>query len=60
MIRRLDKVWYGLLGRAHRWILCRVIAYSERDLVRQAEAQRRQEALRRLERHLAAQKPHLN
>ncbi len=60
MIRRLDKVWFGLLGRAHRWILCRVGAHYRREMVRGAKAHRRQAAVRRLERHLAAQKPHLN
>ena len=60
MIRRLDNLWFGLLGRVHRWILCRVAEYCQRDMVRRAEAHGRQEALRRLERHLASQKPHLN
>ena len=60
MIRRLDNLWFGLLGSAHRWILFRVAAYCQRDRVRRAEAHCRQETLRRLERHLAWQKPHLN
>ena len=60
MIRRLDNLWVGLLGRAHRWILHRVAAHCRREMVREAEAQCRDEALRRLERHVASQKPHLN
>jgi hypothetical protein len=60
MIRRLDTLWVGLLGRAHRWILHRVAAHYRREMVRGAEAHCRHEAVRRLERHLASQKPHLN
>ena len=60
MIGRLDNVWFGLLGRAHRWILRRVAGHFWRKIARGAEAHRRQEAVRRLERHLASQKPHLN
>ena len=56
MIRRLDKVWFVVLGRAQRWILCRVSAHCRREVVRGAKG----EALRRLERALASQKPHLN
>jgi len=60
VIRRVDNLWFGLLGRAHRWMLRRVAAHFGRKMVRGAEAHRRQEAVRRLEQHLASQKPHLN
>ena len=60
MIRRVDNLWFGLLGRAHRWMLRRVAAHFGRKMARGAEAHRRQEAVRRLEQHLASQKPHLN
>ncbi|HOC57306.1 MAG TPA: hypothetical protein PKI20_16930 [Verrucomicrobiota bacterium] len=60
MIRRLDKVWFGLLGKTHRWILCQVAAHYRREMVRGAEAHRRLEAVRRLERHVASQNPNLN
>jgi hypothetical protein len=60
MIRRLDKLWFGVLGRAQRWLLRRVAAHFRRKMGREAEAHRRQEAVQRLERHLASQKPHLN
>ena len=60
MIQRVDNLWFGLLGRAHRWILCRVAAHFLRKMGREAEAHRRQEAVQRLERHLASQKPYLN
>jgi hypothetical protein len=56
----VDNLWFGLLGRAHRWMLRRVAAHFGRKMVRGAEAHRRQEAVRRLEQHLASQKPHLN
>lgn len=48
MIRALDKVWFRLLGSAHRWIL------------RRGEAHYRRETLRRFRRHVAWQKAHLN
>jgi hypothetical protein len=48
MIRRLDNLWFHLLGEAHFWIM------------RRACAHRRREALRRLERHVAWQNAHLN
>jgi hypothetical protein len=60
MIQRVDNLWFGLLGRAHRWILFRVAAHFRRRMAREAEAQRRQEALRRLRLNMAAQRPHLN
>ena len=60
MTRRLDRLWFGVLGRAHRWILCRVAGHYRRAMLRGAVAHRRQEAVRRLERHLASQNPHLN
>lgn len=60
MIQRVDNLWFGLLGRAHCWILRRVAGHFRRKMTRGAEAHRRQEAVRRLERHLASQKPHLN
>jgi len=60
VIQRVDNLWFGLLGRAHRWILCRVAAHFRRRMVRETEAHRRQEAVRRLERHMAPQNPHLN
>ena len=60
MIQRVDKLWFGLLGHAHRWIECRLTAHYRREMVRQAEAYYRVEARRRLRRALATQKPHLN
>ena len=60
MIRRLDSLWSGLLGKAHRWILRRVAAHCRREMVRGAEAHCSYEAQRRLERHLWSQKPRLN
>ena len=60
MIQRVDNLWFGLLGRAHRWILCRVAAHFRRKMGREAEAHRRQEAVQRLERHVASQRPRLN
>jgi hypothetical protein len=60
MIQRVDNLWFGLLGRAHRWILCRVAAHFRRRMVRETEAHRRLEPVRRLERHMASQNPHLN
>ncbi len=60
MIRKLDKLWYGLLYRAHDWVVHRFIACVDREMAREAKADCRQEALGRLERHLASQKPHLN
>lgn len=48
MMRKLDKVWFRLLGVVHHWIM------------RRAEAHCRREKLRRLRRFLAAQKAHLN
>jgi len=60
MIQRVDNLWFGLLGRAHGWVLRRVAAHFRRKMAHGAEAHRRQEAVRRLERHLASQKSHLN
>ncbi len=60
MIRRLDKVWYGLLCRAHVWIMCRVAAHSRRDLARKGNGKPCGEAVHRLRQELARQKPHLN
>ena len=60
MIQRLDNLWFALLGRAHRWMLCRAAAHFRRKMVRETEAHRRREAVRRLERQLATQNPHLN
>ncbi len=60
MIQRVDNLWFGLLGGAHLWILRRVVGHFRRKMEREAAAHRRQEAVRRLERHLASQKPHLN
>ena len=60
MIRRLDKLWYGLLCRAHVWIMCLVAAHSRRELVRNGKAKPRGESVDRLVEHLAGQKPHLN
>lgn len=57
--QRVDNLWFGVLDRAHRWILCRVAAHFRRKMARGAEAGGRREAVRRLERHLA-QKRHLN
>lgn len=48
MIRKLDKLWFRLLGTAYHWIL------------RQAEAHCRREKMRRFRRHLAWQNTHLN
>ena len=48
MMRRLDKCWFRLLATVNGWV------------VRRARAHRRREMLRRLERYLASQKPHLN
>ena len=60
MIRRLDKLWFGVLGRAQRWVLRRVAAHFERELWREGDVCCRQEAQRRLERHVASQRPRLN
>ncbi|HMP82595.1 MAG TPA: hypothetical protein PKA41_07795 [Verrucomicrobiota bacterium] len=48
MIRKLDKLWFWLLGVIHRWRL------------RRGQAHCRREKLRRFRRHLAWQKAHLN
>ena len=48
MIRALDRLWFRLLGRTHRWIL------------RRGEAHYRREMLRLFRRHVAWQKAHLN
>ena len=48
MMRRLDKCWFRLLARVNGWV------------VRRARAHCRRETLRRLERELSWQKPHLN
>ncbi|HEY9174553.1 MAG TPA: hypothetical protein VI136_19890 [Verrucomicrobiae bacterium] len=48
MMRRLDRLWFWLLGAVHDWVLCR------------AQAHCRREKLRRLRRFLAEQKVHLN
>ncbi len=48
MIRKLDKLWFWLLGAVHGWVL------------RRGQAHCRREKLRRLRRFLATQKAHLN
>jgi hypothetical protein len=48
MIRKLDKLWFRLLGATYRW------------LVRRAKAHGRREKMRRFRRHLAWQKAALN
>lgn len=48
MIRKLDKLWFRLLGATHRW------------LVRRAQAHGRREKMRRFRRLMARQKPALN
>lgn len=48
MIRKVDKLWFRLLGGTHRW------------LVRRAKAHNRREKMRRFRRHLAWQKAALN
>ena len=48
MMRRLDKVWFRLLGVLHAWVQ------------RRGQAHCRREQLRRLHRFLAWQKSHLN
>ncbi len=48
MMRRLDKVWFRLLGVVHAWVQ------------RRGQAHCRREKLRRLRRFLAWQKTHLN
>ncbi len=60
MIRRLDKLWFGVLDRAHRWVLRRVAEHFRREMGREGDVCCRQEALRRLERHVASQRPRLN
>ena len=60
MMRRLDKLWYGLLVKVHLWILCRVEAYCRRYSARGATRKSRRELLRRLRQELAWQKAHLN
>jgi len=60
VMQRVDNLWFGLLGRAHRWILRRVAAHFGRKMARGAEARRRQEAVRRLERQLERQRWDLN
>ena len=48
MMRRLDRLWFWLLGAVHGWVL------------RRARAHCRREILRRFGRRVAWQKPHLN
>jgi len=48
MIRKLDKLWFRLLGTVYRWIL------------RRAKAHCRREKMRRFWRHLARQRPERN
>ena len=48
MIRKLDKLWFRLLGALFRWTL------------RRGQAHCRREKMRRFRRHLAWQKAHLN
>jgi hypothetical protein len=48
VIRKYDKLWFRLLGMAHRW------------LVHRAQAHGRREKMRRFRRLLARQKPALN
>ncbi len=48
MIRELDKVWFQLLYAAHRWLVLRAKAHSQREKVR------------RFRRHLAWQNKALN
>jgi hypothetical protein len=48
MIQHLDNLWLRLLSATYRWLMRRVNGHYRR------------EALRRLRRHLAGQKPHLN
>ena len=48
MIRKLDKVWFRVLGVAYRWV------------VRRAEAHCQREKWRRFKRHLARPGNHLN
>ncbi len=60
MIRRVDDLWYGLLHRVHRWVLCQSEAYFRRYALRKAGGAARREAVLRLHEHVARQKPHLN
>jgi hypothetical protein len=60
MNRTLDKLWFGLLSRAHYWIQRRFAAHCQREMLREVRARRRHEAVRRLELNLASQKRHLN
>ena len=48
MIRKLDKLWFRLLGVGYHWILRRAKAHCHR------------EKMRRFRRHLPWQKAHLN
>ena len=48
MIRQLDRCWFRMLAAGYYWIL------------RRARAHCRREMLRRLRRHVAWQKAHLN
>lgn len=48
MIRKLDKLWFRLLGTLYRWVL------------RRANAHCRREKFRRFQRLLASQKAYLN
>lgn len=48
MMRKIDKVWFRLLGVVHGWA------------VRRGQAHCRREKLRRLRRHLAWQRSYLN
>jgi hypothetical protein len=60
MIRRLDKLWYWVLDKAHRWIAGRVVAHCLRNVEREAREDSREQALRRLHGALVSQNPHLN
>ena len=60
MMRRLDKLWYGLLCEAHVWIMRQVAAHSRREMARTGQAKPRGESLHRLHENVARQKPHLN
>ena len=48
MIRKLDQIWFQLLGVLFRWAL------------RRGKGHCRREKMRRFRRHLAGQKHHLN
>ncbi len=60
MMRRVDRLWYRLLGVVNGWVVRRAQAHCRREMARKAKGTARGEAERRLHEHLAGQKAELN